>query len=133
MGKKLLRFVDKISQSKYFQQATEYKWLKKAMEEVSNTQLVLNVELCSITGTLAVNIPPPPSDRLWLVMLQCKVLQNYQSLSLTLVFDVVVLPQCIEKFQSSFNRKVVCLISTKNVLLLFISSSASRDFIVSYK
>lgn len=65
MGKKLLRFVDKISQSRYFQQATEYKYIKKAMEEVSNTRLVLNVEMCSINGTLSVNIPPPPSDRIW--------------------------------------------------------------------
>jgi hypothetical protein len=65
MGKKLLRFVDKISQSRYFQQATEYKYIKKAMEEVSNTRLVLNVEMRSVTGVLALNIPPPPTDRIW--------------------------------------------------------------------
>jgi len=65
MGKKLLQFVDKISQSRYFQQATEYKYIKRAMEEVSNTRLVLDVELRSIIGTLAINIPPPPTDRFW--------------------------------------------------------------------
>jgi len=65
MGKKLLQFVDMISQSRYFQQATEYKYIKRAMEEVSNTQLVLKVELRSIVGTLAINIPPPPTDRFW--------------------------------------------------------------------
>ena len=67
MGKKLLQFVDKISQSRYFQQATEYKYIKKAMEEVSNTRLMLNVELRSIIGTLAINIPPPPTDRFWYI------------------------------------------------------------------
>ena len=65
ISKKFLNLVDKISQSRYFQQATEYKYIKKAMEEVSNTRLVLNVEMLSVTGTLAVNIPPPPSDRIW--------------------------------------------------------------------
>lgn len=65
MGKKLLQFVDKISQSRYFQQATEYKYIKRAMEEVSNTRLVLDVELRSVVGTLAINIPPPPTDRFW--------------------------------------------------------------------
>jgi len=65
MGKKVLQFVDKISQSRYFQQATDYKYIRRAMEEVSNTRLVLDVELRSIVGTLAVNIPPPPTDRLW--------------------------------------------------------------------
>ena len=64
-SKKILRIVDKIAQSKYFQQATEYKYIKKAMEGVSNTRLMLNVELRSLIGTLAVNVPPPPTDRLW--------------------------------------------------------------------
>ncbi|KAK3928515.1 Testis-expressed protein 2 [Frankliniella fusca] len=64
-GKKLLRMVDKIAASKYFQQATEMKYIKKAMEGVSNTRIMLAVELKGLVGTLAVNIPPPPSDRLW--------------------------------------------------------------------
>lgn len=36
-----------------------------AMENVSNCQLLLNVELKKISGTLALNIPPHPSDRIW--------------------------------------------------------------------
>ncbi|XP_074647421.1 testis-expressed protein 2-like [Tubulanus polymorphus] len=63
--KKLLRIVDKITQSKYFQQATEIKYIKKAMEEVSNTPIILSVEVHSLVGVLTVNIPPPPTDRLW--------------------------------------------------------------------
>jgi len=65
MGKKLLQFVDKISQSRYFQQATDNRYIRRAMEEVSNTRLVLDVELRSVVGTLAINIPPPPTDRFW--------------------------------------------------------------------
>ncbi|XP_056608637.1 testis-expressed protein 2 isoform X1 [Triplophysa dalaica] len=62
---KLMRFVDKIAKSKYFQKATETEFIKKKMEEVSNTPLLLTVEVQECRGTLAVNIPPPPTDRIW--------------------------------------------------------------------
>ncbi|XP_041838284.1 testis-expressed protein 2-like isoform X2 [Melanotaenia boesemani] len=62
---KIMRFVDKITKSKYFQKATETEFIKKKMEEVSNTPLLLTVELQQLRGTLAVNIPPPPTDRIW--------------------------------------------------------------------
>lgn len=62
---KIMRFVDKIAKSKYFQKATETEFIKKKMEEVSNTRLLLTVELQELRGTLAVNIPPPPTDRIW--------------------------------------------------------------------
>jgi len=65
MGKKVLQFVDKLSQSRYFQQATDNKYIRRAMEVASNTRLVLDVELRSVVGTLAINIPPPPTDRFW--------------------------------------------------------------------
>uniref|UniRef100_A0A8D0BJ77 Testis expressed 2 n=1 Tax=Salvator merianae TaxID=96440 RepID=A0A8D0BJ77_SALMN len=62
---KIMRFVDKITKSKYFQKATETEFIKKKMEEVSNTPLLLTVEVQECKGTLAVNIPPPPTDRIW--------------------------------------------------------------------
>ncbi|XP_026214772.1 testis-expressed protein 2-like [Anabas testudineus] len=62
---KIMRFVDKITKSKYFQKATETEFIKKKMEEVSNTPLLLTVELQELQGTLAVNVPPPPTDRIW--------------------------------------------------------------------
>ncbi|XP_047435307.1 testis-expressed protein 2-like isoform X2 [Mugil cephalus] len=62
---KIMRFVDKITKSKYFQKATETEFIKKKMEEVSNTPLLLTVELQQLQGTLSVNIPPPPTDRIW--------------------------------------------------------------------
>ncbi|KAJ6653733.1 hypothetical protein lerEdw1_008759 [Lerista edwardsae] len=64
-GRKILRFVDKIAKSKYFQKATENEFIKKKIEEVSNTPLLLTVEVQELTGTLTVNIPPPPTDRVW--------------------------------------------------------------------
>ncbi|XP_066515381.1 testis-expressed protein 2-like [Hoplias malabaricus] len=62
---KIMRFVDKITKSKYFQKAAETEFIRKKMEEVSNTPLLLTVELQECRGTLAVNIPPPPTDRVW--------------------------------------------------------------------
>uniref|UniRef100_A0A8C0J7Q6 SMP-LTD domain-containing protein n=1 Tax=Chelonoidis abingdonii TaxID=106734 RepID=A0A8C0J7Q6_CHEAB len=63
-SRKILRFVDKIAKSKYFQKATENEFIKKMIEEVSNTPLLLTVEVQELSGTLAVNIPPPPTDRI---------------------------------------------------------------------
>ncbi|XP_060921384.1 testis-expressed protein 2-like isoform X1 [Labrus mixtus] len=64
-GRKFLRFVDKIAKSKYFQKATENEYIKKKIAEVSNMPLILSVEVLELSGTLAVNIPPPPTDRIW--------------------------------------------------------------------
>lgn len=60
-----MRFVDKIAKSKYFQKATETEFIKKKMEEMSNTPLLLTVEVQECQGVLAINIPPPPTDRIW--------------------------------------------------------------------
>ncbi|XP_008286139.1 testis-expressed sequence 2 protein-like [Stegastes partitus] len=64
-SRKILRFVDKIAKSKYFQKATENEYIKKKIAEVSNMPLMLSVEVLELSGTLAVNIPPPPTDRIW--------------------------------------------------------------------
>ncbi|KAL1117285.1 hypothetical protein AAG570_004611 [Ranatra chinensis] len=62
---KMLSMVEKIAASKRFQQVTDMKYVKKAMEGVSNTNISLIVEVKGLVGTLVVNIPPPPSDRVW--------------------------------------------------------------------
>lgn len=64
-SRKILRFVDKIAKSKYFQKATENEYIRKKISEVSNMPLMLSVEVLELSGTLAINIPPPPTDRIW--------------------------------------------------------------------
>ncbi|XP_063917342.1 testis-expressed protein 2 isoform X3 [Zophobas morio] len=64
-SKKFIKMVDKIAESKFFQAATENKYIKRAMEEVSNTELGLKVDVKELVGTLVLNVPPPPSDRVW--------------------------------------------------------------------
>lgn len=60
-----MRLLDKFTQSKYVQSAMDLKYIKKAMEEVSNTPIVLTVEVHFLSGELALNVPFPPTDRLW--------------------------------------------------------------------
>ncbi|KRT81306.1 hypothetical protein AMK59_5952, partial [Oryctes borbonicus] len=64
-SKKLMKMVDKIAESKFFQAATENKYIKRAMQEFSNTDLRLKVEVKKCVGRLVINVPPPPSDRVW--------------------------------------------------------------------
>ncbi|XP_008560812.1 testis-expressed protein 2 [Microplitis demolitor] len=64
-GRKFLSMVDKLAANKYFQHAAELTYVRRAMEGVSNTEIRLMVSVSSIEGCLSVNIPPPPSDRLW--------------------------------------------------------------------
>ncbi|KAI3359241.1 hypothetical protein L3Q82_002762 [Scortum barcoo] len=64
-SRKILRIVDKIAKSKYFQKATENEYIRKKIAEVSNMPLMLSVEVLELSGTLAINIPPPPTDRIW--------------------------------------------------------------------
>ena len=63
--KKILRLVDRVAKSHYFHRVTENKFVKRAMEQVSNTRIVLSLEVNQLVGTMALNIPPPPTDRLW--------------------------------------------------------------------
>lgn len=60
-----MRFVDKITKSKYFQKAAENEFIKKKFEEMSNTPLLLTVEVQELSGPLVINVPPPPTDRIW--------------------------------------------------------------------
>ncbi|XP_077415275.1 testis-expressed protein 2-like isoform X2 [Vanacampus margaritifer] len=62
---KILKFMDKITKSKYFQKARENEYIWKKIAEVTNMSLMLTVEVLELSGTLAINIPPPPSDRIW--------------------------------------------------------------------
>ncbi|XP_065158108.1 testis-expressed protein 2 isoform X1 [Atheta coriaria] len=64
-NKKFMTMVDRFAESKFFQRATENKYIKKAIEGVSNTDVGLKLELKALKGCLVVNVPPPPSDRIW--------------------------------------------------------------------
>ncbi|KAJ6643937.1 Testis-expressed protein 2 [Pseudolycoriella hygida] len=64
-SKKFLRIVDRITASNLFQSAAEIPYIQKAMENM-NTKIRLRVELKGLVARCIINIPPPPSDRIWL-------------------------------------------------------------------
>lgn len=64
-GEKLLSLVDKIAQSNFFKDVSELRPIRKMLEEISSTRLILNVEVTALEGPATINLPPPPSDRLW--------------------------------------------------------------------
>ena len=61
-GGKFLRMMEKMANSTF---VSELKVVKKAIAGVANTPLILTVEVQSLSGTVALNIPPPPTNRLW--------------------------------------------------------------------
>uniref|UniRef100_A0A914XHZ2 SMP-LTD domain-containing protein n=1 Tax=Plectus sambesii TaxID=2011161 RepID=A0A914XHZ2_9BILA len=65
IGKKILTAIRRVAKSHFFHNVAELGPIKKIMEEISSTCLMLNVEVTLLEGTLAINIAPPPSDRLW--------------------------------------------------------------------
>ncbi|KAF4519214.1 hypothetical protein B566_EDAN015320 [Ephemera danica] len=50
MGKMLFRMATKITTSRYFQQASEIRYIRRAMEEMSNTKVMVKVELKGLVG-----------------------------------------------------------------------------------
>ncbi|KAA3675158.1 uncharacterized protein DEA37_0009997 [Paragonimus westermani] len=63
--KRLIRIVDRITRSTYFQKAVDNKLVRSGMELLSNTPIVLEAEIQALGGTLLINIPPPQTDRIW--------------------------------------------------------------------
>jgi hypothetical protein len=90
-GARFLRLAEKIANSNF---VTDLKFVKKTIANVANTPLVLSVELKSCSGTLAINIPHPPTDRMWMgfrnnpnLVLVCRPKFGERSLNLTHVTE----------------------------------------------
>lgn len=61
-GGKFMRMMEKMANSTF---VSELKVVKKAIAGVANTPLTLIVHVQSLSGTVALNIPPPPTNRIW--------------------------------------------------------------------
>uniref|UniRef100_A0AC34FID5 SMP-LTD domain-containing protein n=1 Tax=Panagrolaimus sp. ES5 TaxID=591445 RepID=A0AC34FID5_9BILA len=64
-AEKVMNVIDKVAHSDIFKKVASLKPIKKTIEKISSTPLAITVEVTGMEGTMAVNIPPPPSDRLW--------------------------------------------------------------------
>ncbi|KFD65010.1 hypothetical protein M514_22859, partial [Trichuris suis] len=58
-------FVGKVAQTKKFQDATDNRFVKKIIHGVSDTPLMLSLEVPRLNGRFTINFPPPPSNRIW--------------------------------------------------------------------
>lgn len=63
--KKLIGVLERLAKSKWVKKAAETRIVKTAAEKFSNMPIILSVEVQSVKGTLTLNVPPPPTNRLW--------------------------------------------------------------------
>ena len=68
-GKKVVSLVGWLAKSKIAKRVAETDFAKKAYERAykkfQRMPIVLKVEIQSVKGNLAFNIPPPPTNRIW--------------------------------------------------------------------
>ena len=68
-GKKVVNLVGWLAKSKIAKKVAETEFAKKAYEKAyekfRKMPIVLRVEIQNLKGNLAINLPPPPSNRLW--------------------------------------------------------------------
>ncbi|CAF1014628.1 unnamed protein product [Didymodactylos carnosus] len=65
-SRKLGTLLQKLATSKHFQRFAALKPVAGVIEKLSGTEVGVNVELTSFSGVMTINIPPPPSDRIWI-------------------------------------------------------------------
>ena len=67
--KKIFGVIERLAKSKWVKRAAETGIVKRAAERFSNLPITLSVEVQVVKGTIALNIPPPPTNRLWYVFI----------------------------------------------------------------
>jgi len=65
-SRKLGILLTKVATNKHFQRFAALKPVAGVIEKLSNAEVGVNVELSSFSGIMTINIPPPPSDRIWI-------------------------------------------------------------------
>jgi hypothetical protein len=59
-GSRISRFMENCSSG-----FLELKFVRKVFENVAKKELTLVINVKQLVGTLIVNLPPPPTDRIW--------------------------------------------------------------------
>lgn len=59
-----VRMIEGLLKSEFVAKVAESEWVKK---NITKTNITLQLQLHLIKGTLTINMPPAPSDRIWLV------------------------------------------------------------------
>lgn len=64
-ARRIFKFVDRLTTSHLFQYATEISYVQRAMENMI-TNITLGIDIRGLVSRVTLNIPPPPSDRVWI-------------------------------------------------------------------
>ena len=64
-ARKLLGFADRLVHSKLAKKVTSIKKVRKQIDKITEKTITINVDVTYVSGILAINIPAPPSDRIW--------------------------------------------------------------------
>lgn len=62
---KVMTAFDRLAKSHTVKKLKEKQFVKNIINDISKTHLVLTVQVQFAKGSILVNIPPPPTDRLW--------------------------------------------------------------------
>ncbi|CAF3707118.1 unnamed protein product [Rotaria socialis] len=65
-ARKLGSILSKVAGNKHFQRFAALKPVAGVIEKLSNADVGANIELTNLNGIMTINIPPPPSDRIWI-------------------------------------------------------------------
>lgn len=60
-----MKWFETIAESKLFKYISDLGFVKKKMADVSDKDITVLADVQSVRGRLAINCPPPPSDRMW--------------------------------------------------------------------
>ncbi|CAF2526768.1 unnamed protein product [Rotaria sp. Silwood2] len=115
-----------LALNKYFQMFANIPFVKKLFEKFSEEEVGANIEITSFSGVLTLNIPPPPSDRIWVgfsevPVLNIKATPTYgeKDYSYTLLEDVLA-----AKIRAEIKRMVVLPAMDDQLLPFF------RDWVI---
>jgi len=65
-ARKIGSLLTKVAANKHFQRFAAFKPVADVIEKLSNSEVGANIEIMNISGMMTINIPPPPSDRIWI-------------------------------------------------------------------
>ena len=63
---KVFSALDKVVKSETVRKLKEKEFVKTIIKDISKTNIVLTVQVQKAQGAIVVNIPPPPTQSLWL-------------------------------------------------------------------
>jgi len=144
-SRKLGTLLTKVAANKHFQRFAALKPVAGVIEKLSNAEVGAKVELTNFSGMMTINIPPPPSDRIWIgfpempdLSLKVTPVFGENKYSYTLIHDflearirdelkrVVVLPSMDDQLLSFFRDWVIDVIGE-------IASKPGNPLVDSYK